>query len=106
MGLGDDGNDMMKITDIIWLDRFVEKLWRKHGVTTDEVEQVLNNHPRIQFIERGDVDGEDVYRALGQTSGGRYLAVFFIYKGANTALVISAREMSPRERKSYGKQKK
>ena len=92
MDLGGSGNDMMKITDIIWLDRFVEKLWRKHGVTTDEVEQIFNNHPRIQFIERGDVDGEDLYRALGQTYGGRY--------------VISAREMSPRERKSYGKQKK
>jgi uncharacterized DUF497 family protein len=96
----------MKITNIIWLDRFVEKLWRKHGVTADEVEQVFNNRPQIQFIERGDVKGENVYRALGQTYRGRYLAVFFIDKGANTALVISAREMSQRERKSYGKQKK
>jgi len=100
------GNAMMKITDIIWLNHYVEKLQHKHGVTTDEVEQVFDNKPRIQFIERGDVAGEDVYRALGQTYGGRYLAVFFIYKGANSALVISAREMSPREKKSYDKHKK
>jgi hypothetical protein len=96
----------MKITDVIWLNRFVEKLWRKHRVTTDEVEQVFANHPRIQFIELGDVEDEDLYRALGQTDAGRYLAVFFIYKGASTGLVISARDMSPREKKSYGKHKK
>ena len=41
------GDDMMKITDLIWLNRYVEKLRRKHGVTTDEVEQVFDNKPRI-----------------------------------------------------------
>jgi uncharacterized protein len=97
---------MMTITNFIWLYRFVEKLAHKHNVTTDEVEQVFHNRPRIQFVESGDVEGEDMYRALGRTDDGRCLAVFFVYKGENTALVISAREMSPRERKSYGKHKK
>ena len=97
---------MMKIERLIWLDYFVEKLARKHGVSLDEVEEVFNNRPRIQLAERGNVGGENVYRALGKTDDGRYLAVFFIYKGAGEALTISAREMSDRERKSYGKRKK
>ncbi len=96
----------MKIERFIWLDYFVEKLARKHNVTTGEAEEIFNNRPRIQFAEKGDVDGEDLYRALGKTDEGRYLAVFFVYKGAGEALVVSARDMSDRERKSYGKHKK
>ena len=96
----------MKITDIIWLTQFVEKITRKHHVSTDEVEQVFANRPSFRFIEGGDVSGENVYRAIGKTDGGRYLTVFFIYKRGNRALVISARDTSSREKRSYGKQKK
>jgi len=94
---------MMKIKDVIWLDQIVEKLQRKHNVWQDEVEEVFVNRPHVKLIERGDISGENLYRALGQTESGRYLAVFFIYKGANQALVISAREMNTNERRSYGK---
>jgi hypothetical protein len=96
----------MNITHIIWLAQFVDKIESKHGVGTDEVEQVLNNRPRIQRIERGTLEGEDLYRATGQTDAGRFLVVFFVYKGRGRALVISAREVSSRERKNYGKRKK
>ena len=96
----------MKITEVIWLARFVEKIERKHGVGTDEVEQVFANRPRFRLIERGDVRGENLYRAVGETDAGRYLVTFFIYKGQNRALVISAREASSGERKGYGKHKK
>ncbi len=96
----------MKIAHIIWLARFVEKLERKHNVSVEEVEQVLAKQPRIQFVERGDVEGEDLYRALGRTDAGRYLVVFFVYKGDGKALIISARDMSAGEKKSYAKGKK
>ncbi|MGH9847532.1 MAG: BrnT family toxin [Blastocatellia bacterium] len=96
----------MEINGVIWLSRFVEKLARKHNVTTDEVEQVFANRARVQFVERGDVEGENLYRALGKTNAGRYLTVFFINKGKGQALVISSRDMSAAERKSYAKRKK
>ena len=48
-------------------------------------------------------DGENVYSALGRTSGGRYLAVFFVYKVNKSALIISARSMTIKERKRYEK---
>jgi uncharacterized DUF497 family protein len=91
----------MKIFEIIWLSQFVEKIERKHGVSVDETEQIFANHPRVHRIEKGDVEGNDLYRFLGQTDAGRYLAVFFIYKSGGKALIISARDMSDRERKSY-----
>jgi uncharacterized protein len=96
----------MNITDIVWLTQFVDKIESKHGVSTDEVEQVLTNRPRIQRIERGTLEGEDLYRAIGQTEAGRFLVVFFVYKGRERALVISARDVTQRERKNYGKRKK
>lgn len=93
----------MIIDGIIWLDSIIDKLDAKHHVDPDEVEQVLNNHPLFRRIERGKVSGEDVYVAIGRTDGGRSLIVFFIYKQAREALVISARDTTPKERKSYGK---
>lgn len=93
----------MKISGIIWLRDVVEKLLAKHSVTTDEVEEVFRHAPRFRSIERGDVQGENLYAAMGQTDTGRYLIIYFIYKPTGDALVISAREMTKGERKSYGK---
>lgn len=55
---------------------------------------------------RGARKGENLYRAVGQTDAGRYLSIFFIYKGEGRALIISARDANAKELKSYGKQKK
>lgn len=93
----------MKITEVLWKEQFVEKLELKHAVSTDEVEEVFSAAFRFSFIAKGDVAGENLYRALGQTSSGRYLAVFFLYKGSGRALPISARDMDPKERRNYAK---
>ena len=92
----------MRIDFIICPDEINEKLARKHNVTEQDARQVLLNNPRIRFAENGYTEGEDVYAAFGQTFGGRYFSVFFVYKPDNkTAIMISAREMSPKERKAY-----
>jgi len=94
----------MKIEFIVCPDEITEKLARKHHVTDQEAREVLLNHPRIRFAENGYTEGEDVYAAFGQTFGHRYLSVFFIYKPeSKTAIIISAREMSQKERKAYGR---
>jgi uncharacterized DUF497 family protein len=91
------------IDDFIWLPDIIEKLESKHHVLPEEVEEVFFNRPHFRFVEKGHVAGEDVYIALGQTDGGRYLSVFFIHKPGNLALVISARDMDAAERKRYGR---
>ena len=81
-----------------------EKLESRHNVTAAEARQVLLSRPRIRFAEMGRTPGEDVYAAFGQTLGGRYLAVFIVYKSdAATAIIISARDMTDAERKRYGR---
>ena len=93
----------MTIEGIIWLRDIVDKLAFKHRVEAREVEEVLENRPKIRFVEKGKRKGEDVYLALGQTDAGRYLAVLFIYKRTKEALILSARDMADNERKQYGK---
>ena len=93
----------MKIAGLIWLRNIVDKLAWKHHVTTDEVEEVFNLSPRYRFIEPGNVDGENLYAALGRTDAGRYLIVFFIHKITGEALIVSARDMTKSERKTHAR---
>lgn len=93
----------MKLTGIIWLRDIVDKLLWKHHITTDEVEEVFGHPPRYRLVEIGDVEGEDLYAATGPTESGRYLIAFFIYKASHEALIISARDMTRKERRTYGK---
>ena len=93
----------MKLTGIIWLREVVDKLAWKHNVTTDEVEEALAAARRFCFIETGDVEGEDLYAAMGRTAAGRYLIIYFVYKTTREALIISAREMTRKEKRSYAK---
>src|SRR5438270_13219145 len=91
----------MRLNVVIWRDVFVDKLEAKHGVSTDEVEQVLFSKPHVRRSQKGHVKGEDLYVAYGQTDGGRHLIVFFILKRRSSALPISARDMTDSERKYY-----
>jgi uncharacterized DUF497 family protein len=93
----------MRIEEIVWLRDVVDKLSYKHGVEIFEVEEALKRSPKFRFLEKGERGGEDVYMALGQTDAGRYLVILFIHKPVNIALVLSARNMTPDERRKYGR---
>ena len=94
----------MKILECLWLDRFVDKIITKHNVYPDEVEEVLSSQPKIRKIEKGDVKGENLYIAFGRTNAGRPLSILFVRKKDHRALVISARDMTSKERKRYAKE--
>lgn len=96
----------MNIEGFIWLADVSDKLSYKHAVEISEVEEIFCNLPVFNRIEKGNVKGEDLYRMLGQTDSGRYLVAFFIYKRTRNALVISARDMTEKERRQYAKRKK
>ncbi len=95
----------MVITEIIWKDQFVEKLARKHGVSVAEAEETLRAAPHLRKVGKGNVKGENVYAAYGQSAAGRYLVVIYIRKPKGVILPISARDMDDAERRYYEKQK-
>jgi hypothetical protein len=56
----------VQIHGFIWREDIIEKLERKHSVTPNEVEQIFTGEPRFLRKERGKVEGEDLYNALGK----------------------------------------
>ena len=98
--------DSVRINDVIISRATEEKLISKHRVQAYEVEELFQESPRIEFVEKGRVTGQDLYIALGQTESQRYLSVFFINKGKGKALIVTARDMNATERKHYGKIRK
>ncbi len=81
----------------------VEKIEAKHRVSSTEVEEVFSQNPQFRRLEKGKIEGEDVYAAYGTTDTGRYLTVVFIRKFGGRALIVTARDMDRKERKQYGK---
>lgn len=93
----------MQIKRIIISGYVLNKLQWKHHVSEEEVYELLRKHPKVYFMEKGNVEGENVYLALGQTDAGRYLSIFFIYKKNKDVIVLSARDMAKKERRLYEK---
>ena len=54
----------MKIEEIVWHRDVVDKLSSKHAVSQDEVEEVLDSHPKHRFVEKGNRKGENVTKRL------------------------------------------
>ncbi len=61
----------------------------KHGVTWEEVDEVLSQRPQV--LRSHDVRGKRRYRCNGRTIGGRRLTVIFAIDGT-TARVVTAWE--------------
>ena len=94
----------MRIDYIVCPENIADKIASKHRMTVREARQVLLSQPRIRFAEKGHMENNDVYAAFGQTLSGRYVVVFFVYKpDTATAIIISARDMSTKERRAYGR---
>ena len=93
----------MKIIRVVWLEDIVEKLLWKHNVEEHEVIEVLENKPLFQRKEAGYKPGEDVCAAFGRTNLDRLLSVFFVYTRDRRAIIVSARDMTEKERKKYAR---
>ena len=95
----------MWLREILWDDKFILKIQKKHNVKVEEVEEALLSETLFRRTRRGKVKGEDVYIAYGKTLSGRYLFIVFIYKPSMKALIISARDMTIKERRYYNAKK-
>ncbi|OGK99097.1 MAG: hypothetical protein A3E31_15135 [Candidatus Rokubacteria bacterium RIFCSPHIGHO2_12_FULL_73_22] len=93
-------DDLSECTGFQWDAGNAGKSWELHRVSQAECEQVFFNRPiRVAPDERHSHE-EPRRAALGRTDDGRLLTVVFTVRGA-LARVISARDMSRRERRVY-----
>jgi uncharacterized DUF497 family protein len=85
-----------------WDEGNTDKNPIKHQVTNAECEELFFNLPLVVADDPKHSRDEQRYYALGQTIGNRWLFIAFTIR-ANKIRVISARDMSPNERKAYAK---
>ncbi len=72
----------------------------KHGVGVSEAEEaILFSKPLYQRSREGK------YVAYAVTEDGRHLLIVFAVKGAGRIRVVSARDMSEKERRYYRKRR-
>ena len=96
-----DPNDILaSLTGFEWDDGNLTKNWEKHQVSALECEQVFFNRPLISFPDELHSETEPRFYALGQTDTGRRLFIVFTAR-SDLIRVVSARDMSRKERKIY-----
>ncbi len=91
--------DPSRYTGFDWDSGNELKSQMKHGVTQAEAEDVFLGSPLVAD-DPAHSDVEARYQALGESGNGRRLAVTFTVRGT-LIRIISARDMSRRERQRY-----
>jgi uncharacterized DUF497 family protein len=88
-----------------WNEANLTKNWEKHRVTPWECEQLFFNLPLVVAEDSAHSTVESRYYVLGQTDAGRRLFLVFTARKRRIR-VISARDMSVKERRTYDGQVK
>jgi hypothetical protein len=88
---------MFCVRDLIWTDWNVEHIAR-HGVAPWEVEEMVYGRP---YVSRGR---EGLYRLIGRTDSGRFLAAWLSPQGGGLFFVVTARDATARERTEFRRQ--
>ncbi len=78
------------------------KNWLKHQVSPSECEEVFFNLPLLLLDDPRHSQDEKRSYVLGHTNAGRTLFISFTMR-INKIRIISAREMSRKERRTYAK---
>jgi uncharacterized DUF497 family protein len=92
-------------TGFDWDDGNLGKNWVAHDVTDGESEEIFFNQPLIIATDTTHDKAEQRGYALGQTNRERWLFVAFTIRTMRDQIqrirVISARDMTKRERRRY-----
>jgi uncharacterized DUF497 family protein len=86
-----------------WNEANLTKNWEKHRVTPWECEQAFFNLPLVVADDAAHSTVEPHYYVLGQTDARRRLFLVFTIRERRIR-VISARDMSAKERRTYHEQ--
>lgn len=91
----------MEIKNISWDQDMVDHISR-HEVSPEEVEEALFDEEQPPLVLKGR---EGKYLAYGKTGGGRYLLIVWVVTYRKTK-IITAREMTTKEKKLYKRSQK
>ena len=94
-------DELADCTGFEWDEGNAGENWELHEVSRGEAEETFFNRPLIVAPDAGHSRREVRFAALGRTEEGRRLSVVFTLR-RTLIRVISARDMSRRERRIYG----
>jgi len=98
-------NHLEQVEGFDWDDGNARKSADKHGVSQAEAEQVFFNAPLLLANDPGHSETEQRFHALGKTDAGRLLHLTFTTRAEGSKIrVISARDMSRKERSRYDRE--
>ena len=89
-----------QFSGFVWDKGNIDKNWIKHKVSTAECEQIFFNRPLVIQNDVLHSKTEKRFYALGTTDMKRTLFIAFTVRN-NLIRVISARDMSRKEREIY-----
>lgn len=94
------------LVEFEWDDKNINKNWETHKVKYTEIEDVFLNNPIVVDIDNSKLlYNEDRKIAYGLTNDARLLFVVFTNRNKKVR-VISARDMSKKDRRFYEETKK
>lgn len=91
---------LLECTGFEWDEGNRDKNWIKHKVSNSECEEIFFNQPLIINFDKNHSKIEIRFYALGHTDLNRKLFIVFTIRNKKIR-VISARDMSKKERKIY-----
>ncbi len=92
--------DFSRLTGFEWDEANREKNWTRHKVRWEEAEEMFFHQPLLVYPDPRHSQAEERFYLLGRTAGDRWLFIVFTVRG-NKIRVISARDMSRKERKIF-----
>src|SRR5437879_962786 len=95
------GEELSNCVGFQWDDANADKNLEKHRVTDGECEEIFFNEPLLVAEDPSHSDEEARGLALGRTNAARRLFVVFTIRN-QLVRIISARDMTPLERRRYG----
>jgi len=72
----------------------------KHGVSFEEAKTVWDDYFNIEFFDDGHSDEENRFLMIGESNVQRLLIISSTERD-NRVRIISARELTPKERREY-----
>lgn len=88
----------MYIEYLYWKDHIVEKIIQRHGVTREEVDEVIyEGSPEVRSYSKNR------YLLWGQSRAGRYLLIVLEEECKGVFVPLTARDMSEAEKKAFRK---
>jgi uncharacterized DUF497 family protein len=95
----------MENIELRWTQEVIDKLFNKHGVVPEEVDEVIYGGNAI--LRRGPESGKGRrYYVLGKTFPGRYLMIVLERQRGALFSVVTCRSMKDDEKRLYRKLKR